>query len=282
MVREFYIENEKGQRFSMMDIENGCFFNSPSGLGFSYDTQYTQIENNFIRNIRKLTQGSLGGELVFKNYDNYKKIIDFIVSTENLKFVYKVPFQNGFIEYFKDIDISNIDKTEIGTNGVLVCPVTFSVRSLWYEARETVYRIEKETNEITWDFEWDSKFSGYDVRNLTFKNEGHVEAPFLLEIDSAVSHPKITILDGNNNILNELQLSDLVIDTNEKLIYCTKDTDLKIYKESSSGKSNLFESLDLNKINFFKLPVGVSQIRLSGDSDITSAKLTIFVEYLAV
>ena len=29
-----------------------------------------------------------------------------------LRFVYKVPFENGFTEYFKDIDVSIVDKTE--------------------------------------------------------------------------------------------------------------------------------------------------------------------------
>ena len=113
VVREFYIENETGQRFSMMNVEEGCFLSSPSGLGYSYDIQYAQIGNDFIQNIRKLTQGQISGELIFKKYDNYKKFIDFVESTEILKFVYKVPFENGFTEYFKDIDISNVDKSEI-------------------------------------------------------------------------------------------------------------------------------------------------------------------------
>lgn len=113
MVREFYIENEIGQRFSMMDTGESCFLSSPTGLGYSYDTQYVQIGNNFIQNIRKLTQGKIGGELIFDKYDNYKKFIDFVESTNFLKFVYKVPFENEFTEYFKDIDISNVDKSEI-------------------------------------------------------------------------------------------------------------------------------------------------------------------------
>lgn len=113
VVREFYIENETGQRFSMMNIEEGCFLSSPTGLGYSYDTQYSQIGNDFLQNIRKLTQGQIGGELIFKKYDNYKKIVDFIESAIFLKLVYKIPFENGFTEFFKDIDISNIDKSEI-------------------------------------------------------------------------------------------------------------------------------------------------------------------------
>lgn len=112
MVRQFYIENEMGQRFSMMDIEKGCFLNSPTGLGYGYNIEYSQIGDEFIQNVRNIQQGQIGGELIFKNYDNYKKLIDFIESAEFLKLVYKVPFENGFTEYFKDIDISTVDKTE--------------------------------------------------------------------------------------------------------------------------------------------------------------------------
>ena len=113
MVREFYIENETGQRFSMMDAENRCFLNAPNGLGYGYNIEYSQIGNDFIQNIRKLTQGQISGELIFKNYDNYKSFVDFVESATDLKFVYKVPSDNRFIEYFKDIDISNVDKGEI-------------------------------------------------------------------------------------------------------------------------------------------------------------------------
>ena len=112
MVREFYIENENGQRFSMMNIEEDCFLSSPSGLGYGYNIEYSQIGNDFIQNIKKITQGQIGGELIFKNYDNYKKFVDFVESANFLKLVYKVPFENGYTEYFKDIDISTVDKTE--------------------------------------------------------------------------------------------------------------------------------------------------------------------------
>lgn len=43
MVREFYLINELGQSFSMMNIEEGCFLDEPSGLGYEYDNKYEQI-----------------------------------------------------------------------------------------------------------------------------------------------------------------------------------------------------------------------------------------------
>lgn len=121
MVREFYVENELGQRFSLMDAENDCFFNSPAGLGYSYNIEYAQIGNDFIQNIRKISQGAINGELIFKKYENYKKFIDFIESATNLKIAYKVPFENGFTEYFKDIDVLSVDKGEKRLKWLLNC-----------------------------------------------------------------------------------------------------------------------------------------------------------------
>lgn len=112
MVREFYIENDKGQRFSLMDVENFCFLNSPSGLGYSYNSEYVQIENEFIQNVIKIAQGQIGGDLVFKNYENYKNFVNFVQGANFLRFAYKVPYENGSKEFFKDIDISSVDKTE--------------------------------------------------------------------------------------------------------------------------------------------------------------------------
>lgn len=281
MVREFYIENDTGQRFSMMNIEEGCFLNSPTGLGYGYDIEYSQIGDEFIQNIRKITQGQVNGELIFKNYDNYKNFIDFIESTETLKLVYRVPFNDGFTEYFKDIDISSVEKSEKSIDGVLRVPVIFNCKSLWYEAKEVVYTIDPVSNEIRWDFRWDSIFTAYDNRNIIFDNKGHTEAPFKLELDGEVVDPIITILE-DEEIAKQLNLDGLTIATGEKFVYNTKDTEQAIYKEANGLKTNLFAFLNPNFINFYKLRKGASTIRLEADGEITSGKLTIYVQYKAV
>lgn len=281
MVREFYIENETGQRFSMMNIEEGCFLNSPTGLGYSYNIEYSQIGDEFIQNIRKITQGQVNGELIFKNYDNYKNFIDFVESAQDLKLVYKVPFEEGFTEYFKDIDISSVEKTEKGTDGVLRVPVVFNCKSLWYEAKEVVYTIDPVSNELRWDFRWDAMFTAYDNRNIIFDNKGHTEAPFKLELDGEVVDPIITILE-DDEVVKELNLTGLTIAQGEKFVYNTKDTEQTIYKEANGLKTNLFAFLNPNFINFYKLRKGASTIRLEADGEITSGKLTIYVQYKAV
>ena len=281
MVREFYMENETGQRFSMMDIEKGCFLSSPNVLGYSYDIEYEQIGDNFIQNIRKLTQGQISGELIFKKYDNYKLFVDFIEGAVSLKIVYKVPFNEGYIEYFKDIDISTVEKGEIGTDGVLRVPVTFNCKSLWYEAKEVVYTIDSISNEVRWDFTWDSIFTAYDNRNIIFKNKGHAEAPFKLELNGEVISPIITILEDDIEV-NKLSLDGLVVLDGETFVYNTKETEQEITKVSKTGRTNLFSFLNPNFINFFKLRKGASTIRLEADGEITSGKITIYVQYKAV
>lgn len=282
MVREFYIENELGQRFSMMNIESGCFLNEPTGLGYGYNTEYSQIGDNFIQNVRKIQQGQINAELVFRTYDNYKKFIDFIESANSLKFVYRVPYEdNTYTEYFKDIDISTIEKTEKGTDGLLRTPITFNCKSLWYEPQEVVYSIDLTTNELRWDFKWNPIFSAYDNRNIVFENIGHTEAPFKLELDGEVVDPIITIIEDDDET-KQLDLTGLTISSGEKFIYNTKDTEQAIYKKSSGTETNLFSFLNPNFINFFKLRKGVSTIRLEADGEITSGKLTIYVQYKAV
>ena len=172
-------------------------------------------------------------------------------------------------------------KLKNGTEGVLIVPVTFNCKSLWYEAKEVVYTIDSVTNEMRWDFQWNPIFSSYDNRNIIFENKGHEEAPFKLELNGEVVDPIITIIEDDNET-KQLDLSGLTIASGEKFVYNTKDTEQQIYKELNDVKTNLFSFLNPNFINFYKLRKGVSTIRLEADGEITSGKLTIYVQYKAV
>lgn len=284
MVREFKLINEKGQEYSLMDIENYCLLTEPSGLGYQYTTEYEQVENVFVQNLRKLEQGQITGIANFSKYDNYKKLVDFIESSESLKFAYKIPFENGAKEYLKDVNIQSISKTQIQTNGILSETVTFDCLSLWYEETTAIYNMKAQSNEIRWDFKWDSKFANYDVRKLKIINNGHIEAPIIAEIEGPARNPKISLyIEGE--LYQEVPFN-VEIAEYEKLLYGTKENDFYINKQNTDGTTkSLFEEdvIDIANDNVIRLPKNKScELRLSAENGIANAKITVFEFYKAV
>lgn len=282
MVREFYLVNEKGQQYSFMDIKNYCLLTDPEGLGCSYYTDNYQVNNSFIPNEKKIELVPIGGTLNFKEYENYKNFVNFVASAKSLKFIYKIPIKNKMVTYYRDVTFKSITKTQKQKNGYLSESVIFEPNSLWYDENNFIYQVEEIEDELRWDFAWDSVFTDYENRSVTFENIGHTEAPFLLEMSGYILNPTISVY-VENELVNQLNLTE-TIEIGQKLVYQTKDNECKLYKLLANGtKVDLVDSLDLNNNNnFFKLPIGVSTIRLSAENEILNSKLTIYKEYIAV
>ena len=284
MVREFKLINEKGQEYSLMDIENYCLLTEPTGLGYSYETDYEQLGNTFITNLRRIEQGKIEGQVNFLNYDNYKKLIDFIEKSEKLKFAYKIPFKSGEKEYYKDVQIQSISKSEIQENGVISEAIIFDCLSLWYEESITIYGVQAQEDEIRWNFKWDSKFSDYSSRRLKYINEGHTESPILLEIQGPLLNPKIELyIEGQ---LYQTVTMNVELTQYEKLLYGTKENDFYIAKQEADGTiSSLFslDVIDIDNDNVVRFPKNKScELVISADTQINNAQITIFTYYKAV
>ena len=284
MVREFKLVNEKGQEYSLMNINDYCLLTKPNGLGYSYSTEYEQLGNTFIANLRKVEQGQINGTVNFMKYDNYKNFIDFIESAEKLKFSYKIPFEQGVKEYFKDIEIQSLSKSEIQTNGLISESIVFDCLSLWYEENIVIYTIQPETGEIRWDFRWDSRFIDYDTRSLSYINKGHVEAPVLIEMCGHLVNPKIELyIEGE---LYQTVSINIDIAEYEKLLYSTKENEFYIRKQNTDG--TIEDLYDLDFIDFYndnviRLPLNKScEIRLKADNEVLNAQVTILAYYKAV
>lgn len=285
MVREFKLINEKGQEFSLMDIENYCFLSEPSGLGYEYQTEYQQLGDTFISNLRNIQQGQINGTLNFKNYTNFASFVNFVESSESLRFGYKIPYaDSSFKEYFKDVQIQSLEKSQIQTNGFLSEAVVFDCLSLWYEENTIIYNITAQENEIRWDFKWDSKFADYDSRNLQYINNGHVEAPIYVEIDGQVVNPKIELyVEGE---LIQTVAVNITIAEFEKLLYDTRENQFMIAKQNTDGTiESLFslDYIDFENDNVIRLPKNKScEIKLTAENEVLNAKLTIYPRYKAV
>jgi len=284
VVREFKLINDKGQEYSLMNIRNYCLLTEPSGLGYSYDTEYEQLGNTFITNLRRMEQGQVTGQVNFLNYDNYKALVDFIEQSESLKLSYKVPLTDGVKEYFKDIQIQNLSKTEIQPNAVMSETIVFDCLSLWYEENTVIYTIEPQENEIRWDFRWDSRFTDYNSRSLSYINKGHVEAPILVEMQGHLINPRIELyVEGQ---LYQTVPFNVEIQEYEKLLYCTKEDSFYIRKQKTDGTlEDLFKDwvVDPANDNVIRLPKNRScELRLLADNDVLNAQITILAYYKAV
>ena len=284
MVREFKLINEKGQEYSLMDIYNCCFLSDPEGLGYSYSTEYEQLGNTFVTKLRKFEQGKISGTANFLNYDNYKKLVDFIEVSESLRFSYKIPFKNGSKEFFKDVQIQSLTKTQIQTDGIISETIIFDCLSLWYETNTVIYSIVPQTNEIRWDFKWDSRFTDYNSRNLQYINQGHVEAPIYVEINGQVVNPQIELyVEGE--LYQKVKIST-TINSFEKLLYDTRENQFSINKQNTDGTiTSLFslDYIDFENDNVIRLPKNKScELRLTADNEVLNAQVTIYPRYKAV
>lgn len=284
MVREFKLLNEKGQEYSLMDIYNYCLLTEPNGLGISYTTEYQQLGNTFVENLRKTEQGQISGIVNFLNYDNYKRFVDFIECSEKLKFVYKIPFKEGQKEFLKDIQIQSLTKTQIQTNGIISENIVFDCLSLWYEQNTVIYTIEPQTNEIRWDLKWDSKFADYDTRKLQYINQGHIEAPILVEISGQVVNPKLELyVEGQ---LYQTVTFTVDIAEYEKLLYGTKENEFYIQKQKTDGTLESLFNLDVinfDNDNVIRLPKQKScELRITADNEVLNAQVTILAFYKAI
>ena len=284
-IRNFYFENEIGQRIDCQKIDGNLFLYNVTGLGFEKETEYVQIGNTFVKNKENMKQNIIEGELEFYNmtYDEYTNFIDFILSSKSLKLIY-VPKTSQRKGFYRDIDIVKIDKNEEDDYNVLISPITIYCKSLWYKQDVAIYTIKAQDDEIRWDFRWDSRFTDYDSRNLTYINKGHVEAPVLIEMSGHLVNPKIELyIEGE---LYQTVTFNVEIAEYEKLLYGTKENEFYINRQKTDGTIESLFSLDVidfENDNVIRLPTNKScELKLTADNEVLNAQVTILAYYKAV
>ncbi len=284
-IRNFYFENEIGKRIDCQKINGGLFLYSVTGLGYEENIEYERVGNTFVLNHKETVQNIITGELEFYDmtYDEYQNFSNFILKSKDIKLIY-IPKTRDRIEYYRDIDICKIEKSEEDEYSILTCPIEIKCKSLWYKKTTAIYDMKAQTNEIRWDFKWDSKFVDYDTRKLKYINHGHIEAPILVEINGHVINPKISLyIEGE--LYQEVPFL-IEIAENEKILYGTKENEFYINKQNIDGTlTNLFslDYLDFYNDNVIRIPQNRScEIRLTAQNGISKAKVEILTYYKIV
>lgn len=284
-IRNFYFENETGKRIDCQKINGGLFLYNVSGLGYEENIEYERVGNTFIPTNKELVQNTITGDLEFYDmtYDEYCNFVDFILASDFLRLVY-VPKKTNRTEYYRDIDVCKIDKSEEDEYNILTSPIDIKCKSLWYEENKVIYTTKGEEDEMIWDFKWDSKFSDYNTRSLEYINKGHIDAPVEIVVNGPVINLKI-LLFAEGELIQSVPIN-IAIEEYEKILYGTKENDFYINKQNTDGTLTSLFSLDFIEFendNIIRIPKNKScELRLVAENEILSAAITILTQYKVV
>lgn len=267
MITEFTLVNEYGQSYALNDLTTG-FFTAPSGMGFESNVNYTQIGHAWVRNYSNDKQKTLSGNIVFATADPYKEqtaLLKFIRTSKRLRLCRKTSAG----EYYKDVDITKYDISRV-QNRALTCPVSLASKSLWYSDSVTTYQItaQADGSYMKYAYKFPTKLSGAVNGRVAISNDGSVEAPMQVSFKGPIVNPTLVLMQEGA----ELSKVDIIgeAEAGESIEYSTVDGDLYCYHKTAATQTSLVSNFDLENDNFFKIPIGSSEIIVSADADITA------------
>ncbi|MBT3320180.1 MAG: hypothetical protein HN389_10505 [Clostridia bacterium] len=284
MHRRFYLENAQRQRFNLQDLKSGALLVSPAGLGLAMTRSY-ELTGDTARCVdERFASRLFTGVIVFqasRAYDGYRALINYIVSSSDIKLVYAPRYETATGEFLSDIEVESVSKREV-RGGRMECDVAITLKGAWYKRDSLRVVAEKTGEELRYDRMYEYTYSDVSTDAIEIYNDGHFDAPLMLEAEGELVKPKLQLfVDGA--LRCELAVS-AVIEEGQTLVYCTKDDELTLVKLLSDGsEESLVDSITVENDNFFKLPRGLSTLSLSADNEISSKSIiTVFTSYKAV
>lgn len=284
MHRRFYLENEQKQRFNLQDLKNGALLVSPAGLGLSMSRAY-ELTGDAARCVdERFPVRTFTGVIVFdgmRAYDGYRVLVNFIAASDVMRLVYAPRFETASSEFLADIEVESVSKSEI-KGGRMECDVSITLKGAWYKRESLRVVAEKTGTELRYDRMYEYAYSDVSTDAIEIYNDGHFEAPILLEAEGELVNPRLS-LNVNGALRSQLAVT-AVIEAGETLVFCTKDDDLTLLKRLPDGsEESLIGCISVENDNFFKLPKGLSTLSLSADNEISSKSvITVFTAYKAV
>ena len=264
-MRKFYIENEKNERFSLWG--NRVYMVEPAGLGVTHEAAYIRIGKSFLRNKMNVAQSKITGKIEFMDPGANKKFIEFYNFCARASSLYLVYDPGYGVEYVRDIDIAEVDKTE-RSGGTLPISIGFNCKSLYYLKDNNRFVFEKAESEKRYDYQYDYTYRDYGTYEAIINNNGHVEAPFDCTIYGYVANPSIRVIKDKETIYEVI--FPVVVEAGEYIRYSSRDGHLEATLVSGSGEINIMPELDIEKDNFFKIPVGNSTLVFSSSAESTN------------
>lgn len=280
MPRRFWLQNTAGARLSLNEVD-GAFFAYPSGLGYDMGNAYANTDGGFFAQTRvRDRQSIITGDLFFPGYAEFSAAADWLASGEATQLVYA---PQG-TEYYRDIDITSLGKTEIEAPGWLRCSVAFTVRSPWYVPGHESIAIQPAAQDLSkakrYAYRYAYRYTALGAAGgVTITAEGHYPAAVRVFIPGPVTNPVIELETPDGAVLGRCAPS-VVVPTGGELVYDSRIGSASV----RSGDTDLMPYIDISDNNFFRLPQGTpARLTISAETVITGTiEVDVFQYYRVV
>lgn len=284
-MRKFYLRNGVGD-VKPLNGENGIWLAKPTGLGIAVKSTAFDVEDGFFkRSQNSESQANIVGDLMFVRnaYENYKALLDWIMASDKLIFVYQ-PYGND--QYYRDVEINSITKGELSEGRWLKAPMSLACKTPWYLPVPTIISlVRQQADAMRYPFTYNSDLhygtSAIGDYAADITANGQIPAGIKLEYNGAVTNPTITLVSADGKNYGEIVLT-VTLSSSDKLQISSVPTDCYIRKISSSNVvTDLIASgaVDLTKEIYPRPPANVQSTLTMSSETSFSGDATLEVDY---
>ena len=257
-VRQFALQNGKGEVYQLTSKNSKIFLNEPQNLGLSKSLTTTRLGTAEEVSNQKINMPQPTGTLIFykdKNSGKYEDYYNFVrfLSKQPITLWYRLPTSLDNTVFHIPVEIINLGKSEVGREGVMTCPITFYGLRFW---QVTQISVEATANTIE------------------IYNEGDNEVGILLDVAKSNSgtfnNPKV-IFSDEDGAYGQIAFD---IDGITRIVVNTKDTEQGIFLYNGNSLiTNPIEYIDFGyadgqlQFPFPKLKQGHTTVQFTYDGD---------------
>lgn len=194
--RKFWLVNGENEEYDITNFYHTALAINPAGLGATAAVSTTRLGNSRMANSLQWELKDITLDLLFVNnennaaaYDQYKKFLHF-VSKLPLNLYYQTPDMAN-TSYFKEVIITNIDKTEVSIEtSTLNCPITITPLTMWKSSAETIVEVSaRKGNGKDYTLRRPYIYAGDDLDNVVLNNNSNISIPMIIEIYGVCENP---------------------------------------------------------------------------------------------
>ena len=213
--------------------------------------------------------------------------MDWCSGSASLHLIYK-PYGNT--EFYRDVYISYLTKTELTDTRWLSVPASFACLSPWYRAAPTSMSMSTESGSVLkypFRYHADLIYSSSSAGSMAadIPAGGHIPAAFELTYKGAIINPKITLVGSSSNITYGICALNATLGDNDSFTVSTFYGKCRVEMTDAGGNTtDALNNVDLAYEPFPRIPVNEDCVLLmSADSDITGhATVKVYYYYRSV